>query len=112
MTTIITYNKAVRDRIPEIIRASGKECTVEQVTPEKWLELLNQKLGEEVAEYQEKPSLEELADILEVMRAIVDLRGETWEELERVRVHKAEKLGGFVERTQLRTVAPRLGGLL
>jgi len=100
MTTII-YNKAVRDRIPEIIRASGKECVVEVVSPERWLELLNQKLAEEVAEYHEKPSLEELADILEVIRAIVDLRGETWEELEKVRVEKAEERGGFEKRLVL-----------
>ena len=99
--TTITYSKAVRDRIPEIIRASGKECTVEQVSPEKWLELLNEKLSEEVAEYQENPSLEELADILEIMRAIVALRGETWEELESVRAEKAEKRGGFEERLVL-----------
>ena len=96
--TTITYNKAVRDRIPEIIRASGKQCTVEQVSPEQWLELLNQKLGEEVEEYQAEPSLEELADIIEVIRAIVNLRGEAWEQLERVRVGKAEKRGAFEKR--------------
>jgi predicted house-cleaning noncanonical NTP pyrophosphatase (MazG superfamily) len=102
--TVITYNKAVRDRIPEIIRASGKECTVEQVPPERWLELLNQKLAEEVAEYQANPSLEELADILEIMQTIVALRGETWEELERVRVAKAEERGGFRDRILLQAV--------
>lgn len=102
--TTITYNKAVRDLIPDIIRASGKECTVEQVSPEKWLELLNQKLGEEVAEYQAEPSLEELADILEVMRVIVSLRGETWAQLEIAREEKAEKRGGFEERAVLLTV--------
>ena len=99
--TTITCNKAVRDLIPDIIRSSGKECTVEQVSPEKWLELLSQKLGEEVAEYQAEPSLEELADILEVIKAIISLRGETWGELERTRVDKAEKRGGFGERLVL-----------
>lgn len=99
--TTITYNKAVRDRIPEIIRASGKECTVVQVSPGRWLELLTEKLSEELAEYQANPSLEELGDILEVMREIVRLRGETWEELERTRVEKAEKRGGFGERLVL-----------
>ncbi|KAF0197166.1 MAG: hypothetical protein FD169_525 [Bacillota bacterium] len=93
--TTITYNKAVRDRIPEIIRASGKECTVEQVSPEKWLELLNQKLGEEVAEYQAEPSLEELADILEVMRSIVSLLGFEWEQLEAMREKKVRERGAF-----------------
>lgn len=109
--TTITYNKAVCDRIPEIIRDSGKECTVEQVSPERWIELLTQKLGEEVAEYQEKPSLEELADILETMMAIGSLRKETWEGLEGAGYKQAEKRGGFRARTQFKTVATRLGGL-
>lgn len=100
----ITYNKAVRDRIPEIIRASGKECTVEQVSPERWLELLNAKLAEEVAEYQEKPSLEELVDVLEVLKAIVELRGETWEVLEEARKIKEMQRGVFNNRILLVSV--------
>ncbi|MBS3938659.1 MAG: nucleoside triphosphate pyrophosphohydrolase [Peptococcaceae bacterium] len=97
----INYNKAVRDRITDIIRASGKECIVRQASPAEFLSLLEAKLAEEVAEYQESPSIEELADIVEVIRAILALQGSTWEQLEDTREQKAAKRGAFVERLVL-----------
>ena len=57
------YNKLVRDRIPEIIKADGKTCVCETLSDEHYLYLLDQKLNEELAEYQESKSLEELADL-------------------------------------------------
>lgn len=101
---VITYNKAVRDLIPDIIRGQGKECAVEQIPPQEFLQLLKSKLAEEVAEYQANPTLEELADIQEVVIAILDLTGHTLAELEAVRVEKARKRGGFQKRLYLKTV--------
>jgi len=95
--TTTLYNKAVRDLIPSIIRSTGKECLVEQVSDGTFLAYLSEKLAEEVAEYREKPSLEELADIMEVVQAIVRLSGHTWEELEHERAEKARKRGHFKE---------------
>lgn len=65
------YNKLVRDRIPEIIESDGKRCTTEILPDDRYLQMLDVKLNEELAEYQESISLEELADLLEVMRAVV-----------------------------------------
>ena len=48
----ITYNKLVRDRIPEIITASGKTCTTEILSEELYLKLVDAKLDEELAEYR------------------------------------------------------------
>ena len=62
MNAVKKYNKLVRDRIPEIIAADGKRCTVETLSDEEYLLLLDHKLDEELAEYQESKSLEELAD--------------------------------------------------
>lgn len=59
---------------------------------------------EELAEYQESKSLEELADLLEVMRAVVKARGWTIEQLEQVRAEKAIKRGGFEEKILLKEV--------
>ena len=98
------YNKLVRDRIPEIIEADGKTCTTEALTDERYLEMLDAKLTEELAEYQESKSLEELADLLEVMRAAVKARGWTWEQLEQVRREKAAKRGGFEQKILLKEV--------
>ena len=82
------YNKLVRDRIPEIIESDGKLCTTEILPDDRYLQMLDVKLDEELAEYQESTSLEELADLLEVMRAVVKARGWSWEQLEQARQEK------------------------
>ena len=99
-----TYYKLGRDRIPEIIEADGKKYVCEKLSDEDYLSLLDQKLNEELAEYQESKSLEELADLLEVMQAVVKARGWTLEELEQVRVEKAAKRGGFEKKILLKEV--------
>ena len=99
-----TYNKLVRDRIPEIIASDGKTCVCETLSDEDYLRLLDAKLTEELSEYQESPSLEELADLLEVLRAVAKARGWTWEELEQARQDKAAKRGGFEKKILLKEV--------
>ena len=79
MPKSIVYHKLVRDRIPEIIEASGKACVTEVLPKEAYIQALDAKLSEELAEYQQSKSLEELADLLEVMGAVVKARGYTWE---------------------------------
>ena len=98
------YYKLVRDRIPEIIEADGKKYVCEKLSDEDYLSLLDQKLNEELAEYQESKRLGELADLLEVMQAVVKARGWTLEELEQVRVEKAAKRGGFEKKILLKEV--------
>ena len=98
------YHKLVRDRIPEIIESDGKTCTWETLSDADYLSLLEEKLNEELAEYQQSKSLEELADLLEVMQAVLKARGWTWEELEQVRAEKAAKRGGFEKKILLKAV--------
>ena len=102
--SVKTYHKLVRDRIPEIIEADGKTCVCETLSDEEYIRLLDQKLNEELAEYQESKSLEELADLLEVMQAIVRARGWTLDELEQVRADKAAERGGFAKKILLKEV--------
>lgn len=71
---------------------------------EQYLEMLDAKLSEELAEYQESKSLEELADLLEVVQAVVNTRGWTWEQLEQLRADKATKRGGFEKKILLKKV--------
>lgn len=99
-----TYNKLVRDRIPEIIEASGKNCTTEILSDQQYIDMLDAKLQEELTEYQESKSLEELADLLEVVCAVVNARGYTWEQLQQVRMKKKEERGGFEKRILLKEV--------
>ena len=98
------YDKLVRDKIPAIIEAKGSHCTTRILSQEEYLQKLDEKLTEELAEYQESKSLDELADLLEVMEAVVKARGYTVQELARVREEKREKRGGFDERILLQDV--------
>ena len=98
------YNKLVRDRIPEIIEASGNTCVTEILPYEDYLKMLDAKLDEELAEYHADQSIEELADLIEVIRACAVARGYTVEELEQVRAEKAAKRGGFEKKILLKEV--------
>ena len=101
---VVTHNKLVRDRIPEIIEASGKTCSVEILSEADWLAALDAKLDEELAEYHADQNLEELADLLEVIRACAAARGYTPEQLEQLRAEKAAQRGGFEQRIFLKEV--------
>ncbi len=90
--------KLVRDKIPEIILADGKKPITRILDTEEYLEELDKKLNEEIAEYQADKSIEEMADVLEVLFAICEARGYSIEDLMAVRAAKREKRGGFEER--------------
>ena len=98
------YNKLVRDKIPEIIESSGRHCSIEVLPDDEYLRFLDIKLGEELDEYQKDKTIEELADLLEVIRAVVVARGYTFEELEAIRAIKAHERGGFEKRILLKEV--------
>ena len=98
------YNKLVRDRIPEIIEASGNTCITEILSDEEYLKMIDAKFDEELAEYHKDQNIEELADMLEVIYAAAVDRGYSIEELEKVRVEKAEKRGGFSKKILLKEV--------
>lgn len=103
MSTVI-HEKLVRDRIPEVIEKSGKTCVTRVLSDEEYLAALDAKLQEELNEYQADKSMEELADLLEVMMAVAEARGHTFAEVEAIRRQKAEKRGSFRERIWLESV--------
>ena len=98
------YNKLVRDRIPDIIEASGKHCKIEILNDEEYLKAIDLKLDEELAEYHKDQNLEELADLLEVVYAAARARGYTIEDLEKMRASKSDDRGGFEKRILLKEV--------
>ena len=103
-TEEITYNKLVRDLIPDIIKSSGSSCTTVVLDEEEYLKMLDAKLDEELLEYHKDHNIEELADLLEVLYAVVAARGYTMEQLESVRTQKALSKGTFQNRILLKTV--------
>ena len=99
-----SYQKLVRDRIPEIIETSGNTCVTEILSDEDYLRMLDAKLDEELAEYHADQNIEELADLMEVIRACAVARGYTVEELEQVRAEKVAKRGAFTRKILLKEV--------
>lgn len=89
------YNKLVRDRIPEIIESKNESCKTRILDDKEYLDELNKKILEEVKEYLESGSVEELADIEEVLRAILEIKNCSYEDFENIRKTKVEKRGAF-----------------
>ena len=95
------YGKLVRDKIPEIIVANGDVPVMRVLDDDEYARALNAKLQEEVAEYLDGFCAEELADILEVIRAIIEQMGMLYEEVERIRKKKCDERGGFHKKISL-----------
>lgn len=87
--------KLVRDKIPQIIEESGRKCKWHNVLPDRRLTLLLKKLHEEVDELEKDNNLEECADVYEVILAIVEELGYTWEDLIDCAVDKRKEKGSF-----------------
>jgi predicted house-cleaning noncanonical NTP pyrophosphatase (MazG superfamily) len=100
-----TYNKLVRDKIPQIIESKGKEFSTKILNDEDYKKYLKEKAYEELDEYcaaeTDEEAVEELADLMEVIRALAKHHGSTIEEIEALRKDKAEKRGGFQEKVFL-----------
>ena len=101
--------KLVRDKIPQIIRAEGRNPKVEVLDDEGYERALCAKVLEEASEFSEAVTdvhvLVEAADIVEVLRARLGLRGLSLDDVEQVRVQKNEQRGGFAERLFMYSVS-------
>ncbi|MFY0545628.1 phosphoribosyl-ATP pyrophosphohydrolase [Brevibacillus sp. H7] len=102
------YNKLIRDRIPDIIEATGKRFTTSVLSDAEYLVKLREKCQEELNEYNaantDQECLEELADLLEVIYALAQIHGASPADLEAIRRSKAEKRGGFEKKLFLHEV--------
>lgn len=99
-----TYNKLVRDKIPDIIKAKGATCTYKMLSKVDYLRYAEAKLTEELQEYQQSHSVEELADLLEVIYAVAEAKGCPAEKLDSIREKKAAERGSFKKRIKLISV--------
>lgn len=92
------YHKLVRDKIPEYIRTKGGLPIFHIASDAEYWQKLVEKLKEEVNEFVIDPSLEELADIMEVVDAILDHQPFIHAELLKIRKKKVEERGTFKDR--------------
>jgi len=93
------YHKLVRDKIPEICKANGDIARTRTLADDaEYVQALCDKLCEEAAEVRNTPSLEELADTLEVLQNIGKMLGYSFEQIDAARAKKASERGGFDKR--------------
>ena len=92
------FNKLVRDKIPEIIEKNNESCITRILNDEEYLRELNRKFQEEMNEYLESGEIEELADIEEVLRAILETKKCLYQDFEKIRLAKVEKRGAFKQK--------------
>lgn len=102
---MITYDKLIRDQIPEIIERNGKECCVEVLDNKTYSIYLKKKLQEELNEYYEEENIKELADLVEVIYGILKHKGISIEEFEEIRLNKKMQRGGFDKKLLLLSVS-------
>jgi len=95
------YNKLVRDKIISIIQKNGQTPIFHVADDSEYWEKLKEKLSEEVKEFLESESPEELADILEVVDAICKYKSISPEELVKMKNKKREERGGFDDKVIL-----------
>ncbi len=81
----IRFHRLGRDNIPDVIRTAGQDCTTCILSDQDYACFLDDMLVQEVREYRHCGRLEKLADVMEVIHGIVEARGATWDELERLR---------------------------
>lgn len=92
------YDKLVRDKIPDIIKQNNEIPFTHTADDDEYKEKLYEKLKEEVSEFIESDNVEELADILEVLREICDIKEISLRNLDSLRKKKRKERGGFDKR--------------
>jgi predicted house-cleaning noncanonical NTP pyrophosphatase (MazG superfamily) len=98
------HNKLVRDKIPEMIRTSGNQCEILVLNDVEYIEALKQKLIEEAKEAAIAPPDElaqELADVMEVIDALLTTTGIAPEKVREIQTEKRSQRGGFDNKIKL-----------
>ncbi|MEM2141843.1 MAG: nucleoside triphosphate pyrophosphohydrolase [Candidatus Thorarchaeota archaeon] len=87
--------KLVRDRVPDIMRSRGCSVRVRIVTGVELDLMLRRKIVEEAYELEQSGDIEEIADLLEAVSRLLDIRGVSPAEIDQIREQKRKSRGGF-----------------
>lgn len=100
----IIYRKLVRDNIPDICTSNNQTPKYKVLDDNKYKSALKKKLKEETREYIRSEKIEELADILEVVEAIANMQGSSFDDVLKIKESKASKNGKFKKKYFLESV--------
>jgi predicted house-cleaning noncanonical NTP pyrophosphatase (MazG superfamily) len=92
------YNKLIRDNIPEIIKAKGQTPVFHVANEEEYWLKLKEKMLEEFAEFVQDESIEEMADVFELITAILAYKHFDLEDVVAIQKKKRDERGGFEKR--------------
>jgi predicted house-cleaning noncanonical NTP pyrophosphatase (MazG superfamily) len=95
------HNKLVRDLVPEILKAKGVDAKVHSADPEEYESVLLEKLREEVLEFKNNKSMDQLADLLDVVDELIKVEHWTHEQVEATRIQRRQEKGTFSKRLVL-----------
>ena len=98
------YNKLVRDKIPEIIHADGKECEFYVASDTEYCDKLYEKIIEELNEFRDNPCYEEAADIWEAFSSLCRLHSLEFAEVVKIAYFKSQSRGSFRNKLVLSSV--------
>lgn len=96
----IYYNKLIRDKIPEVITQKGGKYKTRVLLKKEFEKELKKKLLEESKELLEAPKKElvnELSDVLEVIKSLASHYKIDFKEIEKYRIKKRKERGGFLK---------------
>ena len=102
-----TYNKLVRDNIPAIIKNNGETPITRILTSEEYKQELEKKLYEEYQEVLEasgEDRIEELADMLEIIKSLAKLENKDLDDVINIANQKNSKRGSFNDKIFLEKV--------
>ncbi len=101
------YNKLVRDKIPEIIKGNGENPIIRTLNDNEYKKELEKKLNEEYEEVLNatgKDRLEELADMVEVIKYLAKIENSSLSEIIKLSEAKSMKRGAFDKKIFLEKV--------
>ncbi|MFZ7120365.1 MAG: hypothetical protein ACOWWH_05380 [Eubacteriaceae bacterium] len=99
-----SYNKLVRDGIPQIIKESGRKCDTRKLSDNEYNEALLNKVIEEIEEFRISNNEEELADIYEVLDALIKFKGFEPLHIDYLKMKKRKSRGSFNDKIFLEKV--------